>query len=164
MAEALAIAAVRETFEETGLVLAESGDVGMDSHPDWAYWQEREIAPSLRLLGYFGRAVTSPVSPIRFNARFFIVHADLLQGHLGGSGELVELDFYNANEVLNNKLIVDVTEFMLTSLIRLAANPTDYDQRAPLFSYRGMTPFIHYHSSRGIVAKRTARENKHEET
>lgn len=151
MAEALAITAVRETFEETGLLLAESGDVGIDSHPDWACWKERGLAPGLHHLGYFGRAITSPVSPIRFNARFFIVHADLLQGQLGGSGELSELAFYPAADVIDNMPIVDVTEFMLTSLIRFATNPTDFDQRTPLLSYRGLTPFIHYSSPRDIV-------------
>jgi 8-oxo-dGTP pyrophosphatase MutT (NUDIX family) len=152
MAETLAITAVRETFEETGLLLAESGDVGIDSHPDWTYWTERGLAPGLHHLGYFGRAITSPVSPIRFNARFFIVQADLLQGQIGGSGELSDLEFYPAADVLHNKLILDVTEFMLKSLIRFAANPTDFDQRAPLFSYRGLTPFIHYRSPRDIAA------------
>jgi 8-oxo-dGTP pyrophosphatase MutT (NUDIX family) len=152
MAEALAITAVRETFEETGLLLAESGDVGLVSHSDWAYWKACGLAPGLHHLGYFGRAITSPVSPIRFNARFFIVHADLLQGHIGGSGELSELDFYPADNVIDNKLIVDVTEFMLKSLIRFAANPADFDQRTPLFSYRGLTPFIHYSSPRDTVA------------
>jgi 8-oxo-dGTP pyrophosphatase MutT (NUDIX family) len=151
MAETLAITAVRETFEETGLLLAESGDVGIDSHPDWTYWKERGLAPELHNLGYFGRAITSPVSPIRFNARFFIVHADLLQGQLGGSGELSELAFYPAADVIDNMPIVDVTEFMLTSLIRFATNPTDFDQRTPLLSYRGLTPFIHYSSPRDIV-------------
>jgi 8-oxo-dGTP pyrophosphatase MutT (NUDIX family) len=154
MAEALAVTAVRETFEETGLLLAEAGDVGIDSHPDWSFWKARGLAPGLHHLGYFGRAITSPVSPIRFNARFFIVHADLLQGQLGGSGELSDLDFYPADDVLHNKLIVDVTEFMLKSLIRLAANPNDFEQRAPLFSYRGSTPFIYYHSPLGIGAEK----------
>lgn len=152
MAEALAVTAVRETFEETGLLLAESGDVGIASHPDWAYWKARGLAPGLQHLGYFGRAITSPVSPIRFNARFFIVRADLLQGDLGGSGELTELDFYAADDILENKLIVDVTEFMLKSLIRFAANPADFDPGAPLFAYRGLTPFIHYYSPRDIAA------------
>jgi 8-oxo-dGTP pyrophosphatase MutT (NUDIX family) len=147
MAETLAITAVRETFEETGLLLAESGDVGIDSHPDWTYWKERGLAPGLHNLGYFGRAITSPVSPIRFNARFFAVHADLLLGELGGSGELSELDFYSANDVIDSKPIVDVTDFMLKSLIRFAANPADLDPRAPLLSYRGSTPFVHYQAS-----------------
>jgi 8-oxo-dGTP pyrophosphatase MutT (NUDIX family) len=151
MAEALAVTAVRETFEETGLLLAESGDVGIASHPDWAYWRERGLAPGLRHLGYFGRAITSPISPIRFNARFFIVRAELLEGELGGSGELSDLAFYSADDILENKLIVDVTEFMLTSLKSFAASPEDFDPGAPLFAYRGLTPFIHYHSARDIA-------------
>jgi 8-oxo-dGTP pyrophosphatase MutT (NUDIX family) len=148
MAETLAVTAVRETFEETGLLLAETGDVGIDSHPDWTYWKTRGLAPGLHHLGYFGRAITSPVSPIRFNARFFIVRADLLQGQLGGSGELSDLDFYAADDILRDKLILDITEFMLTSLIRFAADPAGFSPHPPVFSYRGRTPFIHYPSAR----------------
>jgi 8-oxo-dGTP pyrophosphatase MutT (NUDIX family) len=149
-AHALAITAVRETFEETGLLLAGQGDVGIAENADWTYWKTRGIAPDLHRLGYFGRAITSPASPIRFNARFFIVHADLLQGELGGSGELSELAFYRADDVLKNKLIVDVTEFMLTSLKSFAENPSAAVSRAPLFSYRGLVPFISYSRSHGL--------------
>ncbi len=35
-AEALAIAAVRETFEETGLLVAQSGNIGTPTHPGWS--------------------------------------------------------------------------------------------------------------------------------
>jgi 8-oxo-dGTP pyrophosphatase MutT (NUDIX family) len=157
MAQTLAITAVRETFEETGLLLAESGDVGIDSHPDWTYWKARGLAPGLHHLRYFGRAITSPVSPIRFNARFFVVQADLMQGQLGGSGELSDLDFYPADDILRNKPILDITEFMLKLLVDFAANPAGFEHRAPLFSYRGVTPFIHYHSPRNIAAEKRLR-------
>lgn len=153
-AQALAITAVRETFEETGLLLAESGDIGVGEHPDWTYWKARGLAPDLRHLGYFGRAITSSVSPIRFNARFFIAHAGLLHGQLGGSGELSDLDFYPADNVLRDMLIVDVTEFMLKALIRFAENPASFNPNAPLFSYRGLVPFISYHPSGAMLAGR----------
>ncbi len=35
-AEALAIAAVRETLEETGLLVAQSGNIGTPTHPGWS--------------------------------------------------------------------------------------------------------------------------------
>lgn len=141
-AEALGVAAVRETFEETGLLLAAPGDVGAQS-PDWEAWRRLGLAPGLARLCYFGRAITSPVSPIRFHARFFVAHADLLQGDLGGSGELSDLDFYPASRVLAQMPILDVTEFMLNRLLAYADDP-NVEARSPVFSYRGETAFIRY--------------------
>ncbi len=152
MAQALAVTAVRETYEETGLLLAERGDIGRVTHPDWAAWKDRGIAPALGRLGYFGRAVTSPVSPIRFNARFFIVPAERLEGRIGGSGELSDLAFYRAADVLRDKLIVDVTEFMLKNLMAHAADPGGFDPQAPVFAYRGDVPFIR-HAAPRMAAK-----------
>jgi 8-oxo-dGTP pyrophosphatase MutT (NUDIX family) len=144
LAEALALAAVRETSEETGLLLAEVGDVGAVEHPEWAHWRKLDSAPGLHRLRYFGRAITSPSSPIRFHARFFVVRADELRGELAGSGELSELGFYPATEVLELKPVVDVTEFMLNRLIAYAADPPRFDARTPVFSYKDDAPFVRY--------------------
>jgi len=144
LAEALALAAVRETFEETGLLLAEIGDIGETTHPEWAQWKARDLAPGLHRLRYFGRAITSPASPIRFHARFFVARAEEFKGALAGSGELSELGFYPATEVLANMPVVDVTEFMLNRVIAYAADPLRFDPRTPIFSYRDDGPFVRY--------------------
>lgn len=144
LAEALALAAVRETWEETGLMLAEIGDPGVVDHPEWAAWRARGIAPGLHRLRYFGRAITSPSSPIRFHARFFAARADELQGEIAGSGELSELGFYPATEVLERMPVVDVTEFMLNRIIAYARDPLRFDPRAPIFSYRDDAPFLRW--------------------
>jgi len=144
LAEALALAAVRETFEETGLLLAEIGDPGAGEHPEWQAWQALGLAPGLHRLRYFGRAITSPSSPIRFHARFFVTRAAELRGELGGSGELSELAFYPATEVLANMPVVDVTEFMLNRLIAFAADPLRFEARTPVFSYKDDAPFVRF--------------------
>jgi 8-oxo-dGTP pyrophosphatase MutT (NUDIX family) len=144
LAEALALAAVRETFEETGLLLAEIGDIGDTVHPEWAQWKTRDLAPGLHRLRYFGRAITSPSSPIRFHARFFAARAEEFRGEIAGSGELSELGFYPATEVLANMPVVDVTEFMLNRVIAYAADPLRFDPRTPIFSYRDDGPFVRY--------------------
>jgi 8-oxo-dGTP pyrophosphatase MutT (NUDIX family) len=143
-AEALAVAAVRETFEETGLLLADRGDVGPVANPVWTEWKARGLAPALQHLGYFGRAITSPSSPIRFNARFFIAHAGTLQGTIAGSGELSDLAFYSAEAVLRDKPILDVTDFMLRQLIGTAGTGSVAPVDAPVFSYRGGAAVVHY--------------------
>ncbi len=144
LAVALAIAAVRETFEETGLLLAESGDIGAVAHADWEHWKARGLAPGLHRLRYFGRAITSPISPIRFHARFFIARAEALQGELSGSGELSELGFYPVPDVLARMPVVDVTEFMLDRVTGYAAAPERFDPRTPVFSYKNELPFVRY--------------------
>ncbi len=144
LAKALAIAAVRETFEETGLMLAESGDIGEAANAEWAHWKAHSLAPRLHSLTCFGRAITSPISPIRFHARFFIASAEALQGELAGSGELSELSFYPVTDVLAHLPVVDVTEFMLNRVSSYAAASPEFNPLTPVFSYKDEVPFVHY--------------------
>ncbi len=82
-ARALAVAAIRELFEETGLLLAASDDIPDVWHPG--------IAPRLDALDYIFRAVTPPGRTRRFNTRFFLAEAGGIRGELGGDGELENL-------------------------------------------------------------------------
>ncbi len=80
LAQALAVAAARELEEETGLTLG--------------------TPPLLAGFDYLCRAITPPDSPVRFNARFFIVDAAAVSGTLAGSGELEGLRWYGVEEAL----------------------------------------------------------------
>ncbi len=77
---ALAYAAARELEEETGLHLG--------------------IPSDLSGLDYLCRAITPAGRPIRFDARFLIIDADLVHGTLAGSGELEDLRWYGVAEAL----------------------------------------------------------------
>jgi 8-oxo-dGTP pyrophosphatase MutT (NUDIX family) len=143
-ATAIAIAAVREMFEEAGLLLCATGDIGNAEGAAWAHWRKSTLAPRLDSILYFGRAITSRVSPIRYHARFFIVHANALEGQIGNSDELSELGFYPASEVLAHMPIVDVTEFMLDRIVSYAAHPASVGSKTPVFAYTGDTPFVRY--------------------
>ena len=93
-ARALAMAAVRKTFEEAGLILGEphEGPPPARLSEGWRAFYETGRAPALDKLTYIHRAVTPPGRPRRFNARFFIVDAEHVQGDLDeGSGELLKL-------------------------------------------------------------------------
>jgi len=119
LARALAVAAVRETWEETGLVLgAVSGGT---------------LQPDLQHLDYALRAITPPQSPMRFHARFFFVDGEKLAGTIEGNGELLDLAWRSVAECLRLP-IVDVTEYVLRKLDagQLPANGTE----VPLFSFR----------------------------
>ncbi|MEJ0019814.1 MAG: NUDIX hydrolase [Acetobacteraceae bacterium] len=80
LAHGLGIAAARELQEETGLSLG--------------------TPPALDVLRLLARAVTPASSPIRFNARFFVVEAHHVTGTLGGDGELEGLRYYAMAEAL----------------------------------------------------------------
>ncbi len=143
-AEALAKAALRETYEETGLLLAQRGAVGAEAQAGWAPWRERGAAPDLARLAYIGRAITSRLSPIRFHARFFLAEARDSDGALGGSGELSELAWYPVEEALRRLPVVDVTEFMLSQLLRRHRERAYRPPGTPLFAYRGEKLFVRW--------------------
>jgi 8-oxo-dGTP pyrophosphatase MutT (NUDIX family) len=105
-ARALAIAAVRETFEETGLVFGEL--------------VEGELRPALDRLDYLARAITPTMSPIRFHARFFVTDAADDCGPLAGNGELLDLRWVPIPEALKLP-IINVTGLVLEETARRAA-------------------------------------------
>ena len=105
-ARALAIAAVRETFEETGLAFGELTD--------------GQLRPALDRLDYLARAITPALSPIRFHARFFLANAADSSGQLGGNGELLGLRWVPIREAMELP-IINVTEFVLQEAARRAA-------------------------------------------
>ncbi len=116
LARAIAVAAARELEEETGLSLG--------------------APPGLGGLDYLGRAVTPPGSPIRFNARFFVVDAAAVTGTLAGSGELENLRWFAVEEALALDL-ARPTRAVITLLQGwLAMSPTERVGRASVPAMR----------------------------
>ena len=143
----LAMAAVRETFEETGLLLAEPGDVGPVRSPSWSAIRAHGVAPALHRLAYVGRAITPVPSPIRFHARFFVADAQYTTGALGGDSELEDLHWCSVNELARLPTI-EVQSFMLAHAI---ATLTDNDSKTtgtPLFTQRAGQRHIRYFKPR----------------
>lgn len=106
---AFAMAAVRETREEAGLALG--GPAGAD----------------LSQLTFIARAITPPVRPRRFDARFFLAHAEaVLQDDTpAGGDELLHTKWFSLEEA--EKLdLPSVTRFVLKELrMRLAGEAVD---------------------------------------
>jgi len=72
---AFALAAIRETFEEAGLVVGRKGACG--AAPDgWRAYAAHDAAPELHKLAFVCRAITPPYRPRRFDARFFLGDAE----------------------------------------------------------------------------------------
>lgn len=102
-AQALAMAAIRETFEETGLIIGrESEGPGRSNHPDWNHFLETGMRPALDHLRYIARAITPPGRPRRFDSRFFVVDAEHVQNLENPIGvkteELLEINWMTIEE------------------------------------------------------------------
>lgn len=77
-AKSLALAAIRELFEETGYALAAAHTGEPDEH-HWPGFRERQLQPHLSPLSAFARAITPPGRTRRYDTRFFM--ADLAEAH-----------------------------------------------------------------------------------
>ncbi len=67
-AKALAVAALREFYEETGFVIGKPNA----QFPDWGEFAANGLAPDLSAMRYLARAITPPGRTRRFDTRFFI--------------------------------------------------------------------------------------------
>lgn len=135
LARALATAAIRETFEETGLLLAAPGDPGVP-HGSWAAFKAQGIAPAHDRLRFLGRAITPTSAPVRFHARFFIADGDSVRGTVVGNGELSHLRWYRLEDARQLPAI-DVTQFVLAEIVAIERGQV---RTAPFFRYRRNRP------------------------
>ncbi|WP_170422524.1 NUDIX hydrolase [Ruegeria arenilitoris] len=92
--DALAAAAIRELWEETGLILGQPDRWAGPVSEDWAGFAQMGYRPSAQALQFVFRAVTPPGRPRRFDARFFLVDASAVQGDLD--------DFSHASDELSH--------------------------------------------------------------
>ncbi len=77
--DALAVAAIRELWEETGLLLGVSS-AWPDAPEPWRGFAAQGLRPDASGLRYIFRAITPPGRPRRFDARFFLAQAEMLHG------------------------------------------------------------------------------------
>lgn len=140
--QALEAAAIRETFEETGLLLGTDGDIGQAASGTWQVFQQRGLVPDTRPLSLLARAITPAESPIRFHARFFVAENAPVEGTLAGSGELLDLDWYPLTRALALP-VIDVTEFVLQEVIR-RSSAGSLQGPVAFWRYRRGTPVLTY--------------------
>ena len=99
---ALAAAAVRELWEETGLVLGTPGAWPGPVPADWQSFAATGHLPSAEALQFVFRALTPPGRPRRFDARFFLVDAGEIRGDLD--------DFTHASDELSHLQWIPLSE------------------------------------------------------
>lgn len=135
---ALRRAALREVWEETGLLI---GRISQEARPRvepqegvWQEYRKFRLQPAFSSLQYIARAITPATSPIRFHSRFFLCQLDdlTLAGKLLGDGELEDLRWRRL-DALEHLPMADVTRAVLAQALRRQRDP----HCAPcLFSYR----------------------------
>ncbi|MEX5727153.1 8-oxo-dGTP pyrophosphatase MutT (NUDIX family) [Rhodovulum iodosum] len=79
---ALVAAAIRELWEETGLILGTPGPWPDAAPPGWRGFASSGHLPSAEGFHFVFRAITPPGRPRRFDARFFLVEAGAVSGDL----------------------------------------------------------------------------------
>ena len=94
LSSALISAALRETYEETGLKL---------------------INKNLEGLWVLARAITPANQKIRFDTKFFVLDENNFTNKIKGNGELHNLGFINIREAIKLPLF-DITQFLLEDL------------------------------------------------
>jgi 8-oxo-dGTP pyrophosphatase MutT (NUDIX family) len=98
--QAYALAAVRETFEETGLLVGSRSEAGPESASSaWRAFMAHGIVPRLSRMSFIARAITPPGRPRRYDTRFFCVDASEIAARVDAQdGELTELHWLTFDE------------------------------------------------------------------
>jgi 8-oxo-dGTP pyrophosphatase MutT (NUDIX family) len=137
-AQAFALAAIRETFEETGLLIGTRSDQVAKVPPGpWAAFAEAKVLPDLRALHFIGRAITPPGRNRRFDARFFTTDASAIahriEGVTGPDAELTELVWMTLAEAKKLDMPA-VTGVMMEELDARIADGFGHDLPVPFYS------------------------------
>ncbi len=136
--DALALTAIRELCEETGMLLGDRSELAVQAPPDttWAQFAAAHIIPDLAKLHYVARALTPPGMPRRFDTHFFAADAKDIaatnDGVVDDGSELVELRWASVAEI--GKLdILPVTYFIALELAHRLKAGLGHDLPVPYF-------------------------------
>jgi 8-oxo-dGTP pyrophosphatase MutT (NUDIX family) len=123
---ALAVAAIRELWEETGQILGQPGQWTSPVPLDWVEYAATEHVPHAAPLQFVFRALTPPGRSRRFDARFFLVDAGELSSDLddfsAASDELSHLQWIPLSQARSFDLPF-ITEVALSEIEARASNP-----------------------------------------
>jgi len=144
-ARALAIAAIREACEETGLCLGKplkrANGAATKLAGEWKPFADANLLPDPSGLYLIARAITPPGRVRRFDTRFFTADisaiAHRVEGVVHADAELVELVWVQ----LGSTSLADLhgmTKLVLKELdTRLAAGPLSHSATVPFFHFYG---------------------------
>jgi 8-oxo-dGTP pyrophosphatase MutT (NUDIX family) len=133
---AIVASAIREVWEETGLIFGIPAPAPAHIPAGWAAFHATGHAPSAAGFQYIFRAITPPRRPRRFDARFFLVRAEEAASDLDdfsrAEDELSHLHWVPLDEAraLNLPFITEVVLAEVAALARSGAPP----QSVPFFN------------------------------
>lgn len=141
-ARAIALSAVRETYEEAGILLGRRAEFAT-SKPDWQGFVENQVFPTLDNLRFVARAITPPGRVRRFDTRFIAafrhdIAVELPEG--GPTNELEELVWLPIRDAKEAD-IPAITRSVLADLETRLAND-------PQLSPGGDVPFYYMRHNR----------------
>jgi len=136
-ARAFALAAIRETFEETGLLIGrrQAGERGAPGQRATLF-EQAGVYPDLASMHFVARALTPPGRPRRFDTRFFAADATAIahrvEGVVGPAAELVELVWLPITEVERLEMPT-ITKVALQELEARSAAGLGHDLPVPFY-------------------------------
>ncbi|MEI8150344.1 MAG: NUDIX hydrolase [Hyphomicrobiales bacterium] len=140
-AQGLALAAIRETFEETGLLLGSKRDAPPRA-PDgpWKAFADAGIHPDLSTVHFIARAVTPPRRKRRYDTRFFTADvsaiAHKIEGKVGAEFELTELVWLPLKGIKERIELLAITEIVLIDLQKQIEAGFSHDLPVPFYRVR----------------------------
>jgi len=131
------LAAIREVFEETGLLLGVRREEPMHvPNEAWAHFAESGVHPDLAAVHFIARAITPPGRTRRFDTRFFAIDADAIAARIEGvvtaDTELVELVWLPIEDTLMLDM-PGITMAVLEELKIRTAGGFTHDQPVPFY-------------------------------
>ena len=137
LARALALAAVRETAEETGLLLGVKRDAPPTVPGDiWNEFAKSSVYPDLGQIHFIARAITPPRRPRRFDTRFLTADASAIAHTIGGvvgpDSELVELIWVPIEEATHLDMPT-ITGIVLEELLARVEAGMGHDLPVPFY-------------------------------
>ena len=129
---ALAMAAVRETWEETGLLLGKPGEARASG--SWKTFAAQGVLADLDALDVVARAITPPTVGKRFDTWFLLADAERLTSleRQADCGELEEIAWVDFDEAVSLPLPA-VTRMMLKEAVERMKDP---DRPKPFLRFK----------------------------
>ena len=139
-ARALALAAIRETGEETGLLLGRrTEEKRRPPASEWQRFVDAGVIPDLSALTFVFRAITPPKRPRRFDTRFFLAFRDAVGAELpdaiGPEREFIDLRWMTFAEAEGADLPT-VTKVVLAAVARRLELAATAEPPVPFFYVR----------------------------
>lgn len=116
-ARAVALASVRETYEETSLLLGQKAETNRNiNNPSWDAFRKAGLKADLTGIEVFGRAITPPHRHKRFDAWFFVKHLGMPDlPKIEDSAELLNVGWFTFAQIKELEL-QRATQMMLRVL------------------------------------------------